>query len=73
MTDLTQYIPHGIVTALGAVVAYVFKKHDERDDARFDKVGAALAALNDKLDTARDKQAENHAEILGLFIQHKKD
>lgn len=71
MADLSQYVPHGIITALAATVAWIFKRHDERDDQRFDKVGTALMSLNTKLDTAIDRQSTNHAEILKLLIKHE--
>jgi hypothetical protein len=46
----TDYIPHGLVTALGAVVAYVYKDHVKRDDARFEKADAAVTELSAKID-----------------------
>jgi len=53
----------------GAV--WVFKRHDERDDARFTAVREAFQDVNAKLDTAIQKQADNHAKILEILLQQK--
>jgi hypothetical protein len=61
-------LPHGLVTAFGAIAAYVYKDHAARDDARFAKVADGLLAMNAKLDSALAKQADNHAEILKILL-----
>jgi hypothetical protein len=50
MINPTDYIPHGLVTALGAVVAYVYKDHVKRDDARFEKADEDMKDLAAKID-----------------------
>jgi hypothetical protein len=50
MINPTDYIPHGLVTALGAVVAWVYRDHVTRDDDRFKRVDATVVALGDKMD-----------------------
>ena len=50
MINPTDYIPHGLITALGAVVAYVYKDHVKRDDARFEKADKDMADLGTKID-----------------------
>lgn len=69
--NFTDYIPQGVVTAVAGVAAYVFNDHKNRDDARFDKVGAALLQFNEKLDDALKAQADNHADVLKLLIERK--
>jgi hypothetical protein len=46
----TDYIPHGLVAALGAVVAYMYKDHVKRDDSRFEKADKDMAELGAKID-----------------------
>lgn len=66
---LVDYIPHGMVVAFAGLAGYIFKAHDERDNQRFGKFGDAVLQMNQKLDTAIAKQADNHAEILKLLIR----
>ena len=71
--ELTDYIPHGLVAALGTVVAYVFRDHVKQDEKRFDKFGDAYMSISEKLDKAVDTQAKNHAEILKILLDQKHD
>jgi len=76
VTDISQYIPHALgtaIAALGAGAAWIFKKHDERDDARFRAVGDYLMKVDSKLDTAITRQADNHAELLKTLIDIRRD
>ena len=50
MINVTDYIPHGLVVAFGTVVAYVYKDHVGRDDARFAKADADMKDLGAKID-----------------------
>jgi hypothetical protein len=70
---IVDYIPHAAIAALATVVAYIFKSHDDRDDARFARVGDALLQFNTKMDGAITKQADNHAEILKILLDQKRD
>jgi hypothetical protein len=65
---LTDYIPHAAIGALATVVAYVFKSHEDRDDHRFDKIENAFLDVNDKLDTAIQRAADQHAEVLKILL-----
>jgi hypothetical protein len=71
MFNFGDYIPHGMVLATATMAAYVFKRHDERDDMRFSKVADGLLKMNEKLDAALAKQSDNHAEVLKLLINRK--
>jgi hypothetical protein len=68
--SVSDYIPHVAITALGAVIAWVGKDHFQRDDSRFRYMADAVNGLNDKMDKAIERQADNHAEILKLFVKH---
>jgi hypothetical protein len=75
MDGLEKYVPHALVTALGILATgagWVFKKHDERDDARFKWVGEEMKSINESLGTAIQKQSDNHAEILKILLELKK-
>lgn len=65
--SLTDYIPHGVVTAFGAVVAYVARDHFKRDDARFAEIKVDYKAIDAKLDAQNTTVRENHEEILRLL------
>lgn len=69
MINPTDYIPHGIVTAFAGVVAYVFRDHAKRDDARFNGIKDYLLKIEGRQTEVSDKMAENHAEILKLLIR----
>jgi hypothetical protein len=63
-----DYIPHGLVVALGGIVGYVFKEHTARDDKRFDEIKADLQTISTRQVEISDKMAENHAEILRTLL-----
>lgn len=63
-SNLTDYIPHGMVAAFAAVVSWVYREHVKQDDKRYDTVG-------EKLDKLADKMADNHAEILSRLLDAK--
>jgi alcohol dehydrogenase class IV len=69
--DLTDYVPHGMIAALGTVVAYVFREHTKQDEKRFDKIADAYTSMGDKLDEVIANQAKNHAKILELLLERK--
>jgi hypothetical protein len=69
--DFTDYVPHGMVAALGTIVAYVFREHTKQDERRFDKFADAYLKMGEKLDEAVAKQASNHAEILKILLDQK--
>ena len=71
MSNLTDYIPHGLVAALGSVVAWVYNDHAKRDDRRFEWVGKTFESVNKKLDEQNKTIAQNHAEILRLLLDRK--
>lgn len=69
--DFTDYLPHGMIAALGTVVAYVFRDHVKQDERRFDKFTDAYLDLGKKLDETISQQASNHAEILKILLEQK--
>ena len=50
MIDVTQFIPHGMVVALGGIITYVWRDHTKRDDERFAEVKGDTDGLGEKLD-----------------------
>lgn len=66
--DFTDYIPHGMIAALGTVVAYVFRDHVKQDDARFNEIRKDLKTLVQGQNDMVKSIADNHAEVLKLFI-----
>jgi hypothetical protein len=69
MSGVTDYIPHGLVTAFGAVVTYVFRDHIKQDDARFAEIKTGFADIVARQTVVTDKMAENHAEILRVMLE----
>lgn len=69
--DIAEYIPHGLIVAFAAVAAWVFRDHVERDDARFKEFSASVETLSCKLDSARETEANNHAEILKILLEQR--
>lgn len=65
--NLTDYVPHGIVTAFGAVVAFVARDHFKRDDVRFAEIKVDYASISTKLDAQNKTVASNHEEILRIL------
>lgn len=55
-------------SAFAAVIAWAARDHVKRDDVRFIDMGAQVAALNAKIDTAITQTASNHSEILHLLL-----
>jgi hypothetical protein len=70
--DPTDYLPHGMIAALGAVVTWVFRDHIKQDEKRFDKFGEAYMNISEKLDKAVETQAKNHSEILKILLDQKR-
>lgn len=68
MSAITDYIPHGAVAALGAIVAYVFREHTKQDDARFNRIADALEKLQSGQTKLSETIATNHSTILERFI-----
>jgi hypothetical protein len=64
----TDYIPHGMILTLGGIVSYVFKEHTKQDDARFGEIRDDLKTLVDGQTVTAKNIADNHAEVLRLFI-----
>lgn len=71
MMQASDYIPHGLVAALGAVVSWVYKDHVKRDDARFDAIQATFDSLGAKLDNMTSRIADNHTEVLNRLLDAK--
>lgn len=69
--DLTSYIPNGLIVAAGTVAGWIFRDHAHRDDLRFKSVASGLRDMNLKLDSAIEKQSENHAEILKILLEQR--
>jgi hypothetical protein len=65
--NVTDYIPHGLVTAFGTVVAFVARDHFKRDDQRFAEVKADYATISAKLDAQNKTTTDNHEEILRIL------
>jgi autotransporter adhesin len=66
--SVTDYIPHGIVVAFAGVVSYVYREHVKLDDSRFGTIQTGLTGLADGQTAMAAKMADNHAEVLKLFI-----
>ena len=66
--DLTGYIPHGMIVALGTAVTYIWKGHVKQDDQRFGEIRDNLKLLVQGQTDAAKIVADNHAEVLKLFI-----
>lgn len=66
--NYTDFIPHGMITALAGIVTYVFRDHVKRDDARFDEIREDLKTLVQGQNDMTKTIADNHAEVLKLFI-----
>lgn len=64
----TDYIPHGLVVAMGGIVSYVFREHTKQDDARFNAIQTDLRSLVDGQTIMAKNIADNHAEVLKMFI-----
>ena len=61
MSTWTDYIPHGMVTALGSAVVYIFRAHTKQDDNRYDLLTKAIDKLGDKI-------TDNHTAVMQQFI-----
>jgi hypothetical protein len=59
--SLTDYIPHGAIVALAAVVSWVSKDHFKRDDTRFKYMADAVRDLGMKIDTVAKDVADTQA------------
>ncbi len=64
-----DYLPHGLVAGLAAIVGYVFKQHTAQDDRRFLEIQDGLKLLAAGQDTTQQRLADNHAAVLKLFIE----
>lgn len=65
---VTDYVPHGIVIAFTGVVSYIFREHTKQDDARFSRIETALTTIEAQQVASAQTMADNHSEILKLFI-----
>jgi len=65
---LTDYIPHGMVTAFAGVVTFVFRQHTKQDDDRYALLNATLTTISQRQTEISDKMAENHAELLRVML-----
>lgn len=70
--NLTDYIPHGMIVAFGTVVSWIYREHVKQDDHRFDKISEAMKLLLEGQTKLASKIADNHADVLKLFITEKK-
>jgi hypothetical protein len=59
--NFLDYIPHGMATALGGIVAYVYRDHVKRDDSRFKDAKTDLDALGKKID-------EHYVNITNILL-----
>lgn len=63
-----DYIPHGMIAALGGLVTWIYRQHIKEDADRFEKVDQDLADVGVKLDThfiAISKQLTDIALTVG--------
>ena len=65
---ITDFIPHGMVTALAGVVGYVFREHVKTDATRFKELTDAIEKASDRQTEIMAKMEANHAEVLKQFI-----
>ena len=66
---LTDYIPHGMVTAFAGVVTYVFRQHAKQDDDRYVLLNASLQTISTRQTEMADKMAANHSELLRVMLE----
>jgi hypothetical protein len=66
---LSDYVPHGMILALGTIAGWVYRDHAHRDDARFAEVATSLDKVSSKIDEAFKTQASNHSEILKILLE----
>jgi hypothetical protein len=66
--NLSDYIPHGMVTAFAGVITFIYRDHVKQDDFRFGKVTDELAKICSRQTEISDRMAENHAEILRTLL-----
>jgi len=66
--NITDFIPHGMITAFAGIAAYVYKDHVKQDDNRFGKICADLDSVAARQTQISDMMATNHAEILKVLL-----
>jgi len=66
---ITDYIPHGMVTAFAGVVTYVFRQHTKQDDDRYALLNATLSSISTRQLDMTDTMAANHAELLRVMLE----
>jgi alcohol dehydrogenase class IV len=71
--NISDYVPHGLVVALGGIVSYVFREHTARDDARFNKIADELEAIQLRQTEIADKMGDNHSEILRVLLSNERN
>lgn len=69
LSDLTSYVPHGMIVMATGLIGYVFKQHAAQDDRRFSEIQDGLKLLAAGQDTTQQRMADNHAAVLKLFIE----
>jgi hypothetical protein len=69
MSGISDYIPHGMVTAFAGIVTYVFRDHIKQDDARFTEVKTNMGLIASRQTEISDQIAVNHAEILRVMLE----
>jgi hypothetical protein len=67
--SISDYIPHGMVTAFAGAVTYVFRQHTKSDDDRYALLNMALNNISVRQTEISDKMAENHAELLRVMLE----
>jgi hypothetical protein len=71
--QLTDFIPHGMVTAFAGVVTYVFRDHVKQDDKRFEEIKTGFQEIEERQTAIADKMAANHTEILQTLLKAAND
>ena len=65
---ISDYIPHGLIVALGGVVTWVYRQHVQQDDDRYKQLTDVLGKVFAGQNETRAKMSDNHAELLKLMV-----
>ena len=66
--SLLDYVPHGLAAAFASVVTYVFKRHVDEDNDRYNGIREDLRTLVAGQQSLAKDISDNHAEVLKMFI-----
>jgi hypothetical protein len=64
----SDFIPHGMITALAGAVVYIFKGHQKQDNDRYTELKNSVDKIFDCQTVLAKTIADNHAQVLQQFI-----